>query len=99
MGPGFSIVKNEIAQEVIYSGRVQGVGFRQSVYTLACKQGVHGYVQNLDNGKVRLFAGGESKQVSYLLDSVKTIWANNISSIDRKDMPFDDQFSGFSVRY
>ena len=92
-------MENRIAQEVLYSGHVQGVGFRQSVYTLACKQGVHGYVQNLDNGKVRLVAGGESKQVSYLLDNVKTIWANNISSIDRKDIPFDDHFSGFSVRY
>ncbi len=92
-------MEDRIAQEVLYSGRVQGVGFRQSVYTLACKQSVHGYVQNLDNGKVRLVAGGESKQVSYLLDNVKTIWANNISSIDRKDIPFDDHFSGFSVRY
>ena len=99
MAIGFLPVEDRIAQEVFYSGRVQGVGFRQSVYTLARKQDVQGYVQNLDNGKVRLVADGESKQVGYLLDSVKTIWANNISSIDRKDMPFHDQFSEFSIRY
>ena len=92
-------VEDRIAQDVLYSGRVQGVGFRQSVCNVAREQGIQGYVQNLDNGKVRLVAGGKSKQVNYLLDSVKSIWADNISAIDRKDMQFDDQFSGFSVRY
>ena len=92
-------MENRIAQEVLYSGHVQGVGFRQSVYTLACKQGVHGYVQNLDNGKVRLVAGGERARVNYLLDSVKTIWAHNLSSVVRKDMPVEDHFSGLTVRY
>ena len=92
-------MEDRIAQDVLYSGRVQGVGFRQSVCNVAREQGIQGYVQNLDNGKVRLVAGGKSKQVNDLLDSVKSIWADNISAIDRKDMQFDDQFSGFSVRY
>ena len=99
MGPGFSIVKNEIAQEVIYSGRVQGVGFRQSVCALASKQLVQGYVQNLDNGKVRLVAHGKSTQVNNLLESVDSIWAENISKIQVNDFRPGDGVTGFSIRY
>ena len=92
-------VEDRIAQEVLYSGRVQGVGFRQSVCNVAREQGIQGYVQNLDNGKVRLVAGGKSKPVNCFLDRVKSIWADNISAIDKREMQFDDQFSVFNVRY
>ena len=99
MGCEFPAVEDHIAQEVLYSGRVQGVGFRQSVYSLACKQCVRGYVQNLDNGKVRLVASGETTQVKNFLRSVESLWADNISKIQVSDFQSLDIPAGFSVRY
>lgn len=92
-------MKNLVKQEILYSGRVQGVGFRHSVYTLARKQDVNGYVQNLDNGKVRLIVGGEHDSVNDLLKNVKSVWMNNISNIQIMNLHAADNSVGFSVRY
>ena len=92
-------MKDRIEQEILYSGRVQGVGFRQSVYTLARKCHVNGYVQNLENGKVRLVAGGECDRVNDLLKSVQSVWANNISNVQIADLKTAERATGFRVRY
>ena len=41
---------------VLYSGRVQGVGFRATVRYLACGYDVTGTVRNLPDGRVELIA-------------------------------------------
>ena len=43
---------------VLYSGRVQGVGFRFTVRQLACGYDVTGTVRNLPDGQVELVAEG-----------------------------------------
>lgn len=43
---------------VHFSGRVQGVGFRQTAAGIAARHPVVGYVQNLRDGRVRLVCEG-----------------------------------------
>ena len=43
---------------VHYSGRVQGVGFRYTVRTLATRFAVTGFVRNLADGRVQLVVEG-----------------------------------------
>ncbi|MES2737733.1 MAG: acylphosphatase [Verrucomicrobiota bacterium] len=45
-----------IAKQVIYSGRVQGVGFRYSTKQIASGYEVTGSVKNLPDGRVQLQA-------------------------------------------
>lgn len=45
-----------IARQVIYSGRVQGVGFRYTVKRIASGFDVLGSVRNLDDGSVEMKA-------------------------------------------
>ena len=45
------------------SGRVQGVGFRYYVQDHASVEGVHGYVQNLPDGRVEAFVEGDEESV------------------------------------
>ena len=50
-----------VRAHVYVSGRVQGVGFRQSTYHTAQRLGLGGWVRNLDDGRVEaVFEGGES---------------------------------------
>ncbi len=44
------------ARQVIYSGRVQGVGFRAAVRHIASGFEVTGWVRNLDDGRVEMQA-------------------------------------------
>ena len=54
----------------IYTGRVQGVGFRMTVCELARPLPVVGRVVNVSDGTVELIAQGEAETLSQLLDSV-----------------------------
>ena len=88
-----------MGKEAFYSGRVQGVGFRQSVCSLASGSELRGYVQNLDNGKVRLVVEGEGDEVDHLLQKVADFWSNHISNIQITDVNTSGMFSNFSIRY
>ena len=57
-------------KQIIYSGRVQGVGFRYSVKRLAEGYEVAGWVRNLPDGRVELRIRGEDEEVRNFLDAV-----------------------------
>lgn len=48
---------------VFYSGRVQGVGFRYTVKTVAAGFDVTGTIRNLPDGRVELVAAGERAEL------------------------------------
>jgi len=56
-----------IGRRVLYSGRVQGVGFRYTAREVAQGFPVTGYVRNLPNGQVELVAEGIQADVDAFL--------------------------------
>ena len=90
---------------VIYSGRVQGVGFRYTTANLAKRFAVAGYVQNLDDGRVRLDVQGSADQVQGVLNAIDQAMAGNIRSKDISEPPADPALGdpsdpdAFRVRY
>ena len=44
----------------LISGRVQGVGFRYFVQSVAVRESIAGWVRNLDDGRVETAAAGEA---------------------------------------
>lgn len=52
------------ARKYIVRGRVQGVGFRYFVEHAANSLGLQGYVRNLDDGTVEVYAVGLPEQLS-----------------------------------
>jgi len=50
-----------IARRYFISGRVQGVGFRYFTQAAASREGVHGWVANLSDGRVEAYADGEAE--------------------------------------
>src|SRR5262249_52387303 len=56
-------VKMRIARRYIVSGRVQGVGFRWFAETVGAREGVHGWVRNLPDGRVEAAAEGDADAV------------------------------------
>jgi len=55
---------------VLFSGRVQGVGFRFAVCRLAESRGVVGLVRNLPDGDVELIAEGDEDRLSELVGAI-----------------------------
>jgi len=47
-------------------GRVQGVGFRYFAQRVASSLGLSGYVRNLDDGRVEVYAAGPEEKLAEL---------------------------------
>lgn len=63
---------------VIYTGRVQGVGFRMTVADLATGFAVAGSVCNNSDGSVELIAVGQTQELLSFLDAVRKRMERNI---------------------
>lgn len=57
--------------QVYYSGRVQGVGFRYTVRTVAQGFEVTGTVRNLPNGGVELLAEGVESELEAFRNAIR----------------------------
>jgi acylphosphatase len=55
-----------VARRFLISGQVQGVGFRMFAEARAAREGVHGYAQNLSDGRVEVLAEGDEESVDRL---------------------------------
>jgi acylphosphatase len=67
---------------VLYSGRVQGVGFRQTAVELARSHALAGTVRNLPDGRVELIVEGSQADIQLLLDAIKRNFSGYI--VDEK---------------
>jgi len=60
-----------LARRYLISGRVQGVGFRFFVESAAVREGVHGWVCNLPDGRVEIAAEGDAEAIERFERSVR----------------------------
>lgn len=83
---------------VLYSGRVQGVGFRYRTRQIARDFAIHGYVKNLRDGRVELRAEGEEAEIKRFLETIRDSMAENISSVE-STREESSGLSGFEVLF
>jgi acylphosphatase len=79
-------------------GRVQGVGFRYFVEHSAKALAIKGWVRNVDDGSVEVYAFGTPAQLS---DLAGLLWQGprwaEVRGVDESDAALEDH-AGFSVR-
>jgi acylphosphatase len=86
-------------RDVLYDGRVQGVGFRYAVRDAARAYAVSGYVRNLPDGGVQLVAEGAPSEIDRFLAHVAARMAGYIRHAHQTTEPATGQFSGFVIRF
>jgi acylphosphatase len=87
-----------VCKRVLYSGGVQGVGFRYTARQIAEQFPVAGYVRNLPNGNVELVAEGEADQVDAFLQAVAQQMADYIRKATMQDES-PCNYQGFAIRH
>jgi len=87
-----------VCKHVFYSGRVQGVGFRYTALNVAEDYEVAGFVRNLPNGTVEVFAEGSPEQVDTFLSALAQRMAGYIDQTRVVGEPASGA-KGFRVRY
>jgi acylphosphatase len=89
-----------MAKRVLYSGQVQGVGFRMTAVRLSRRySGVRGWVRNLPDGRVELFADGDAHAVEGLLSDIRDRMGEFIASEEATECEPDPALTGFQVVY
>jgi len=88
------------AKKYIISGRVQGVGYRYFAQINASKLKIRGYVKNLYNGNVEVYAIANEE----ILNKFKEILrqgppASRVIDIEEFDMPIDNSYDFFEVSF
>jgi acylphosphatase len=85
---------------VLFSGRVQGVGFRYTVCHIAAELEVTGFVRNLWDGDVELVAEGRQQDLTRLLNDV--IGSRLGRYVSRNSVRWDEatgEFDRFGVKF
>lgn len=84
---------------VIYTGRVQGVGFRWQVNQIAKFFSCSVYVKNLPNGSVELVVEGTSKEVRGMVEKINDQMQDYWHEMKIDERAGDAHFSEFSIQY
>ena len=85
-------------EDIYFSGRVQGVGFRYTVLQVAREFEVSGTVKNLLDGRVRLEVEGCKPEVDRFLKEIEEHMHGYIHNVERHASQRPREFSGFSIR-
>jgi acylphosphatase len=89
------------AKRYFVSGMVQGVGYRYFAQGAARRLGLAGYVRNLRDGRVEVYAFGDRQKLTQLRAELERgPQAAQVSKVTEQEARVEPEFAGkFSVEY
>jgi len=87
-----------VRYEVIFKGRVQGVGFRYSTQDYAQELGLLGWVRNLSDGGVQMVAEGAEEDVLELIRKIEARFPVREKIVEHR-MIAQTSFDDFDITY
>ena len=79
--------------DIIFTGIVQGVGFRYEVWSIAQKLHLTGYVENLANGTVHAEIQGPKNRILHLIEGMKQIPRIHIEKVEIEELGLKEEDS------
>jgi acylphosphatase len=87
------------SRRVLYSGRVQGVGFRYTARRISQGHAVTGFVRNLDDGRVEFVVEGPPEELDRVLAEVSAAMSGYIREAPVQKGAATGKYSSFEVAY
>lgn len=88
---------NEERWHIIFTGRVQSVGFRFRSKYAADALSLRGWVQNLWDGSVEMEVQGLKEDIQSMISAIQTSSYIQIEDVISKQVPLEND-SGFHIR-
>lgn len=88
---------NEERWHIIFTGRVQSVGFRCRSKYAADALSLRGWVQNLWDGSVEMEVQGLKEDIQSMISAIQTSNYIQIEDVISKQVPLEND-SGFHIR-
>lgn len=87
-----------VARKFLFSGTVQGVGFRFFTQRVAARYQIRGYVRNLNDGRVEALAQGVEKSVeAFKQDLTAGPRFSRVNDVEEIVLEPDEMFSSFRI--
>ena len=88
-----------VAKHIIFTGHVQGVGFRFTAQRIASRHQLSGFVRNLPDGSVEILAQGKSEDVDGCIEDIKTDFAGYVRQTIIEDVPVNPAYKNFRIAF
>lgn len=88
-----------IRKQILFYGRVQGVGFRYHAKNAADALGLTGWVRNEYDGSVRMEVQGEEVLIERMIEALNRDMYIDIRDIETKDLPVEEKERRFRIAY
>ncbi len=88
-----------IAKHVIFSGRVQGVGFRFTAQRIALRYDLAGFVRNIPGSGVEMHAQGLAEDVADCLGDIAESFGGYIRDTKITDVKPDAKYDSFQITF
>lgn len=86
-----------LRKRLIFSGRVQKVGFRYQLYLLAKRLGLTGWVKNREDKSVQAEIQGEEGKINFLIDFMKSLIRISVKNVDMVEIPIIEDEKEFRL--
>jgi acylphosphatase len=88
-----------IARHIIFSGRVQGVGFRFTAHRIAGRHQLTGYVRNLSDGTVEMFAQGKAEDIDDCIKDIEESLPGHVRDMEIEKVPSNPKYTAFTITF
>jgi acylphosphatase len=89
----------DTARHIIFTGRVQGVGFRFVAFRAANRCQLTGWVRNCDDGSVEMVAQGRPDGIDNCIRDIKESFAGYIRETKIEEVPPDPKCKDFKITF
>jgi acylphosphatase len=88
-----------VAKQVIFTGHVQGVGFRFTAHRMASRHQLAGYVRNLPDGSVEMVTQGAPQDIDDCVTDIKEAFPGYVREVNINDIPPDPKHTSFKITF
>ena len=90
---------SQTAKNIIFIGRVQGVGFRFTVFHMANRHQLTGQVRNLHDGGVEMIVQGHSDDIDACIRDIEESFTDYLSETRTEEIPCDPRYKDFKITF
>jgi acylphosphatase len=87
------------AVHTIFTGQVQGVGFRFTALNIANRYQLTGMVRNMPDGSVEMIVQGPADDIDNCVSDIKKSFGGYIREIKKQEIPYDPQYKDFKITF
>lgn len=88
-----------VAKHIIFTGYVQGVGFRFTAHRIANRHQLTGFVRNAPDGTVEMLVQGQPEQINDCIKDLQDSFAGFLRETQIEEIPPNPRYTTFNITF